>query len=226
MRCRIVVISLLMLLLISSIGSARPADSPSITTLTIMNFTNRSPTGEWQWLSKGLADMLITDLSQAGELQVVERERMQKLFEEMALSTTGLIDEATATSFGKVAKVDKALFGSFCPYGTALLEDKQGRLIVFRGPWYTMSEDGLTWSNAMGRLDWPIVKIPRILVPCSMIQRDDGRFLALWSGESSGGSKLGGVYVSKATYIRNPSDVLEKLEEGEKQSLNKRREVK
>ncbi len=93
---------------------------PPTTTLAIMNFTNRSPSGEWQWLSKGLADMLITDLSNASELQVVERERMQKLFEEMTLSTTGLINDATAARFGKVAKVDKALFGSFLKQGDRL----------------------------------------------------------------------------------------------------------
>ena len=106
--------------LLLPLNSALPAEPPTVTTLAIMNFTNRSPAGEWQWLSKGLADMLITDLSQAGELQVVERERMQKLFEEMALSTTGLIDEATAAKFGRVAKVDKALFGSFLKEGDNL----------------------------------------------------------------------------------------------------------
>ncbi len=101
---------------------------------------------------------------------------------------------------------------AFCPYGVGILEDNQGRLIAFRGPWYTVSEDGKTWSRVVGDLGWYIAKIPRNLVACSMIQSGDGHFLASWSGEQSGGSRLGGVYVSKGTYIRNPTDVLRELE--------------
>lgn len=105
-------------LLVISIHSAEAVESSTVNTLTIMNFTNRGT--EWNWLCKGLADALITDLSNCRELQVIERERMQKLFEEMTLSTTGLINEATALQFGRVAKVDKALFGSFLREGDNL----------------------------------------------------------------------------------------------------------
>lgn len=100
--------------------SATAQTSTEPIAITVLNFTNRSASGEWQWLSKGLADMLITDLSQCGQLQVVERERMQALFEEMKLSTTGLIETSTGTQFGKVAKVDKAILGSFLKEGENL----------------------------------------------------------------------------------------------------------
>jgi len=88
--------------------------------IAVMNFDNRSPTGQWQWLSKGLADMLITDLSQCTQLHVVERERMQALFEEMKLSTSGIIEVSMSSRFGKAAKVEKALFGSFLKKGENL----------------------------------------------------------------------------------------------------------
>lgn len=88
--------------------------------IAVMNFDNRSPTGQWQWLSKGLADMLITDLSQCTQLHIVERERMQALFEEMKLSTSGIIKVSMSSRFGKAAKVEKALFGSFLKKGENL----------------------------------------------------------------------------------------------------------
>jgi len=88
-----------------------PAESPP--TLAIMNFTNRSQNPQWQWLFKGLADMLITDLSRIERFNILEREKMQKFLDEMNLSSTGLIDKNTAARFGKMAKVEKALFGSY-----------------------------------------------------------------------------------------------------------------
>ena len=55
------------------------------TRVAVLNFTNRNPGDGWDWLEKGLADMLITDLSASSRLRVVERERMQLLFEELEL---------------------------------------------------------------------------------------------------------------------------------------------
>jgi len=39
-----------------------------VKTMAVMNFDNRSSTGQWQWLGKGLADMIITDLSASERL--------------------------------------------------------------------------------------------------------------------------------------------------------------
>jgi len=86
------------------------AQSPP--TLAVMNFVNRGTGDGWDWLEKGLADMLITDLHASGKFQVVTRERMQALFDEMALGEAGLLDAKTTQQFGKVLKVDWALFGS------------------------------------------------------------------------------------------------------------------
>ena len=91
----------------------QPALADETKTIAIMNFTNRSPTAEWDWLRKGLADMLITDLSEAKELQIVEREKLQKFLEEMKLAEVGLIEPSTARQLGNVAKVEVVLFGSF-----------------------------------------------------------------------------------------------------------------
>ncbi|MDK1032477.1 MAG: CsgG/HfaB family protein, partial [Planctomycetia bacterium] len=90
-----------------------PRPQAKVRTLTVLNFANRHPGDDWDWLAKGLADMLITDLSATSRLQLVERERMQALFAEMRLAEAGLVDEKTAAKFGKTIKADLALFGSY-----------------------------------------------------------------------------------------------------------------
>ncbi len=49
-------------------GSAPPAE---VKALAVMYFENRSPGAQWQWLSTGLADMLITDLGRSERLLLV-----------------------------------------------------------------------------------------------------------------------------------------------------------
>jgi len=85
----------------------------TLKTVAVMNFENRSVGGEWQWLSKGLADMLITDLSASERLMIVERERLNEIVAELQLAKTGVVDSSIAGQVGRVAKVDWVLFGSF-----------------------------------------------------------------------------------------------------------------
>lgn len=88
--------------------------------IAVMNFGNRSSFGEWQWLSKGLADMIITDLSASEQLMVVERERLNEIVAELQLVKTGVIDSSIADQVGHIAKVDWVLFGSFLKEGDQL----------------------------------------------------------------------------------------------------------
>ena len=46
--------------------------SVEVKRLAVMHFDNRSSSKEWQWLSKGLTDMIITDLSASERLMIVE----------------------------------------------------------------------------------------------------------------------------------------------------------
>jgi tetratricopeptide (TPR) repeat protein len=62
-------------------------------------------------LGKGLAEMLITDLSQIQRLKLVERIRVQSLFDEMELGQTGLLDESTTSKFGKLLSAGKVVRG-------------------------------------------------------------------------------------------------------------------
>jgi tetratricopeptide (TPR) repeat protein len=63
-------------------------------------------------LGKGMAAMLIHDLSQVPDLQVVERVKLQALLQEMNLGTSGLVDQKTAPKVGKLLKSKHLTTGS------------------------------------------------------------------------------------------------------------------
>ena len=71
-------------------------------TLAVLYFRNTTGQKKLDALQKGLALMLITDLSKVDKIQVVERVRLQALLEEMNLGTSGLVDQATAPKVGRL----------------------------------------------------------------------------------------------------------------------------
>ncbi len=92
---------------------AQETERPAPITLAVLNFVNRNPGDGWDWLGTGLADMLITDLNACARFQLVSRERMQMLFEELRLGELGIVDPDTAQHLGKVVKVQYVAFGSY-----------------------------------------------------------------------------------------------------------------
>ncbi len=64
-------------------------------------------------LQKGLAALLIDDLSKVKELKVVERGRLQALLDEMKLGGSGLVDEKTAPKVGRLLGAGKVTAGSY-----------------------------------------------------------------------------------------------------------------
>ncbi|MDP1860136.1 MAG: CsgG/HfaB family protein [Gemmatimonadaceae bacterium] len=64
-------------------------------------------------LSKGIAEMLITELAQNNALRVVERDRLQTLLEEQNLQSSDRVDKETALKLGKILGSRHMLMGSF-----------------------------------------------------------------------------------------------------------------
>ncbi|MCJ7813387.1 tetratricopeptide repeat protein [bacterium] len=81
--------------------------------VAVLYFLDLSNDPQWVPLQKGLAEMLITDLSQVEELKVVERLRLSRLMEELRLSTSGLMDESTAPRLGKLLGARHMVKGSY-----------------------------------------------------------------------------------------------------------------
>lgn len=65
-------------------------------TLSVLYFENTSKDKAHQWLSKGIADMLITDLNGRIPMDIVERAEIQKVMQEQELGLTGAVDPAKA----------------------------------------------------------------------------------------------------------------------------------
>ena len=82
-------------------------------TIAILYFENKGQKAELNPLQKGLAEMIITDLSKVKALKVVERVRLQKLVEEMNLGETDLVDQRTAPRLGKLLGANRLVKGSF-----------------------------------------------------------------------------------------------------------------
>lgn len=97
----------------AAVALAAPLSADAATTLAIGYFDNTSASADWQPLSKGLADMLITDLAATEGLVVVERERLQQVVDEIKLGTGKFIDPATAQKLGKGLGASHMLIGGF-----------------------------------------------------------------------------------------------------------------
>lgn len=93
-------------------AQATPDSRP---TLAVLYMTNGAlvDNAAYAPLSKGMAEMLITELAQNGAVRLVERDRMQALLEEQNLQASDRVDKETAVKLGKVLGAKHMLMGSF-----------------------------------------------------------------------------------------------------------------
>jgi len=71
-------------------------------TVAVLYFKNQTGQSELDALQKGIALMLMTDLSKIESLQVVERVQMQALVEELGMGASGLVEPGTEPRIGKL----------------------------------------------------------------------------------------------------------------------------
>ncbi len=88
-------------------------------TAAVLYFTNKTGRPELDPVQKGMALMLITDLSTIEGIQVVERARIQALADETGLAVSGLVDLETAPRVGR-------LLGARWLVGGDILEKEKG----------------------------------------------------------------------------------------------------
>jgi TolB-like protein len=84
-------------------------------TIAVLYFENNSVVDKEKLdpLKKGLADMMITEMSKIKELKVVERQRIQSIIEELNLNETDMVDKSTTQKMGKLLGAKVMLFGGF-----------------------------------------------------------------------------------------------------------------
>ncbi|MBI3180778.1 MAG: hypothetical protein HYZ28_01405 [Myxococcales bacterium] len=99
-------LSLTLLVATVAVAIERPA-------VAVLYFDNNTGKPELDVLQKGFADMMVTDLSAVQEIQVVEREKLQALVDELKLQRTKYFDPATAQKLGKGVGAKFAVTGAF-----------------------------------------------------------------------------------------------------------------
>ena len=87
------------------------ADKPL--SVAIAYFDNNSLEAGYEPLARGLADMLITDLSNVQSLQLVERDKLNLALDELKLSKTKFIDPKNALKLGKGLSARYLLVGGY-----------------------------------------------------------------------------------------------------------------
>ncbi|MFN8578119.1 MAG: FlgO family outer membrane protein [Candidatus Sericytochromatia bacterium] len=81
--------------------------------IAISYFDNTSDIKEFNSLKKGIADMLITDLSKIKSLKIVEREKLENVLREINIGKNPYFDPTTAQKIGQGLHAEYILTGSY-----------------------------------------------------------------------------------------------------------------
>lgn len=81
--------------------------------IAVVSFENQTESDGLGYLSSSLADSLSTILSRIENINIIEREHMEKILAEMNLQLSGLIKEGELSSVGKLAQADVLILGSY-----------------------------------------------------------------------------------------------------------------
>jgi TolB-like protein len=128
--------------------------------VAILYFDNSGGEASLDKLKKGLADMLITDLSNIQMLNIVERDKLEALLKEQKLNNTKAFDPSTASKLGKLLGAQIILIGGYFEMMGSLRIDARfidvetGKILKSDGV------DGETASffKIQKQLSWKIIK--------------------------------------------------------------------
>ncbi len=87
----------------------------SETTLAVLDFENNSffNPEEYHPLSKGLAEMMITEMNQVQAIRVVERRKLRSLLDELKLTQSGVLLEESSVRVGQLLGAQHLVFGGY-----------------------------------------------------------------------------------------------------------------
>ncbi|MBF0471329.1 MAG: hypothetical protein HQL48_08120 [Gammaproteobacteria bacterium] len=87
-------------------------EPPEKGTIAVQPFTNRGDPG-YKPLAKGIAAFIINDLSKVPGLKVLERQKVQKMLDEISLNQTGLVADSSKVRAGLLMRAEKVVVGNF-----------------------------------------------------------------------------------------------------------------
>ncbi len=85
---------------------------PEPGSIAVQAFVNKG-SDAYRAMAKGLAAMIIADLTKVPGLKVLEREKVQLLVNEAKLGDSGLADTASAVRSGRLMRAEKVVVGNF-----------------------------------------------------------------------------------------------------------------
>ncbi|MGD0484801.1 MAG: tetratricopeptide repeat protein [Gemmatimonadales bacterium] len=95
--------------------------APEANTVAVMPFGYTGTNAQIQPLSRGFAQLVVTDLAKSRQIRVLERERMQAMMDEMRLSDSGRADPQTALRSGRMLRASRVVQGTLAERGSDLL---------------------------------------------------------------------------------------------------------
>ena len=102
-------------LLLAAFFTLHAQASEPVRTLAVLDFENNSffNADAVQPLSKGLGQMMATELSRCTSVRIVERRKLQRLVDELKLAQAGVTDEENAVQVGRMAGAQNLVFGGY-----------------------------------------------------------------------------------------------------------------
>jgi TolB-like protein len=97
----------------AAVLAAAPQAAAAPDRLMVLYFDNNTSDKTYDPLAKGMADMMITDLTSVPGLEVVEREKLEALLGELRLQRSKYFDPKTAQRIGKGVGAAFAVTGAF-----------------------------------------------------------------------------------------------------------------
>ena len=86
--------------------------------LAVLDFQNNTGKESLNYLSQGIPQMLVTELSAIGSIKVVERQRMQEALKELELGQSGMVGGESARRVGEMLGAELMIMGSYIQIGT------------------------------------------------------------------------------------------------------------
>ncbi|AKJ05283.1 TolB-like protein [Archangium gephyra] len=123
LRLQALALSLLLTLPLSAHAEEDPKADDFKPVLAVLYFDNNTGKPALDVLRKGFADMMVTDLSAVRQLQVVEREKLQKLLDELKLQQSSYFDPKTLQRLGQGMGAQFAVTGSILAVDPSLRID-------------------------------------------------------------------------------------------------------
>lgn len=111
------------LVLVAAPALAQEDTRPTVAVLPFVNSAIGANNADLAPLSKGITDLLLTELAQNTGIRVVERENIQKLLDEQNLARDGRADPETAARIGKLLGAKHMVTGSF-------ITDNKGKMVL------------------------------------------------------------------------------------------------